>query len=369
MIIPSQYDELIAAGLDPVVIALQEQFNGENVEPGYSFRNYLGKRYSPDGSWQNLGVDNGLIAADIIALDSPLPVKERPSISQAKGEAFKIGTELPMNESDMKQMRLLARAASESELLQVQRMLFSDVRRVYGGVLEQIEYRFLQGLSQGFFVAQANGGTPQDNVGLGLRADFGYQASHLINASIVWGQPGYTAVGDLVDLVNTASSPGNGQRIVQILMDTATKNLLLASPDAANFVANFNGALNNGGRPTFTRLNEALQTEYGFVIVEVNRSIITQINGVKTTQTPWVAGQVIGLTQSQIGTLVWSDVEEMNNPVGGVNYSRAEDFILLSMYRTARPSLKQWTGSQAVAIPVINSDLVYKLDTTTPATT
>lgn len=364
MIIPSQFDELIAGGLDPVVVALQETFNGENVQPGYSFRNYLSRRYSPDGSWKTLGVDNGLIAADIIPLDSPLPVKERPSIKQATGEAFKIGTELPMNESDLKQLRLLARSASATEMLQVQRMLFGDVRRVYGGVLEQLEYRFLQGLSQGYFVAQANGvaAGSQDNVGLGLRANFNYLPDHNSYATVVWGNAGYTAVADVIAMREKAAD--NGQAIVEVLMDSATKNQLLNSPDAKDFVANYNGALNQGVRPTLTRLNEALQTEYGFTIREITRSVQVQINGVIRTITPWAAGQVIGLTQSQVGTLVYSDVEEMNAPVGGVNYSTAEDFILISMYRTARPSLKQWTASQAVATPVINAELVYKLDTT-----
>lgn len=353
MIIPSEFDEIIAGGLSPVVLALQETFNGENSTPTYAFRNLLGKRYSVDGTWKTLGLDNGLIAADIIALDSPLPVKERPTIKSAGGEIPKIGTELAMNESDRKQLRLLSR--SGGDLVQVQSLLFADTRRVYGGVLEQIEYRTLQGLSQGFFVADVT-----DNVGIGVRADFGY--TNLYNASVIWGNANYTAVGDLVALSNSANDKGTP--IVKFLMSNASKNLLLNSDDAKNFVANYNGSINNGTIPTMVRLNEALQSEYGFTIETVNRSVTLQINGVKTTKQAWAVGQVIGLTQDQVGTLVWSDVEEMSAPVGGVFYERAEDFILISQYRTARPSLKQWTGSQAVAIPVINQELVFKLDTT-----
>lgn len=360
MIIPSEFDGIIQGGLSPVVLALQETFNGENSRPTYNFRGLLGKKYSVDGTWKTLGLDNGLIAADIIALDSPLPVKERPAIKSAGGEIPKIGTELPMNESDRKQMRLLSRAGGD--LVQVQSMLFSDVRRVYGGVLEQIEYRTLQGLSQGFFTTLANGNPvgDQDNVGLGIRADFGY--TNLFNASVVWGQTGYTAVADLVATYN--ASADKGTPIVKFVMTNASKNQLLNSADAKNFVANYQGALNNGTTPTLVRLNEALQSEYGFTVEVINRSITVQINGVKKTFNPWAAGQVIGLTQDQVGTLVWSDVEEMSAPVGGVFYERAEDFILISQYRTARPSLKQWTGSQAVAIPVINQEYVFKLDTT-----
>lgn len=359
MIVPSEFDELIAGGLDPVVVALQQTFNGENVVPGYSFRADLTRRYSIDGTYKTMGVDNGLIAADIIALDSPLPVKERPTISSGGGEIAKIGTELPMNETELKQLRLLMRAGGD--LAQVRALLFSDVRRVYGGVLEQIEWRHLQGQSQGFFVADT------DNVGLGVRVDYGYRAENQYDASIVWGQPNYTALTDLIAVYNAAAD--NGIRITRFRMNTATKNLLLASADSANFLANFNGALNNGTRPTMTRFNEATQTEYGFVIEEINRSVTYQINGVKTTIQPWVTGQVVGLPEGQFGSLIWSDVEEMSAPVGGVNYSRAEEFILISQYRTARPSLKQWTGAQAVALPIINGFNIVKLDTTTAATT
>lgn len=358
--VQSDFYELSLAGLDPVVVALQETFNGENAVPSYRFRNGLAKRYSFDGTWKSLGFDNGLIAADIVALDSPLPIKERPAISQATGEAFKIGTELSMNETDLKQLRLLYAAGNDTA--QAQSMYFRNTRRVYGGVLEQIEYRYLQGLSQGFFVAQANGvaAASQNNVGLSLRADFGYQ--NLYNASVVWGTTGYTALGDLVALQNAASD--NGAVIIKFMMDNATKNQLLQSPDAANFVANYAGYQNNGGAPTMTRLNEALQGEYGFTIEVVNRAITTQINGVKTTQNPWAAGQVIGVTQEEVGTLVWSDVEENNSRSELANYAVAEDFILISQYRTIRPSLKEWTASQAVASPVINASVVYKLDTT-----
>lgn len=360
MIIPSEFDEIIAGGLSPVVLALQETFNGEDAQPKYNFRDYLGRRYSVDGTWKTLGLDNGLIAADIIALDSPLPVKSRKPIQSASGEIPKIGTELAMNESDRKQLRLLSRAGGD--LVQVQSLLFSDVRRVYGGVLEQIEYRFLQGLSSGVIVTTANGNPvgDQDNVGLGVIANLGY--TNLYNASVIWGNPGYTALGDLVATYNASTTKGS--KIIKFLMTTASKNLLLNSDDAKGFVANYQGNVNNGTVPTMVRLNEALQSEYGFTIETIDRSITIEINGVERTFNPWEAGQVIGLTQQQVGTLVWSDVEEMSAPVSGVFYQRAEEFILISQYRTARPSLKQWTGSQAVALPVINQKYVYKLDTT-----
>lgn len=362
MIVNTEFDQLIAAGLDPVVLALQETFNGTETQPSYSFRTDLGRRYSIDGTYKTMGFDNGLVAADIIALDSPLPIKSRPVIEQAGGIVPKIGTERSMNETDRKQLRLLLRSLANNDrvgLARVSSLLFNPVRHVYGGVLEQIEYRFLQGLSQGFFIADT------DNVGLGVRVDYGYRTQNMFNASVVWGGAGYTAVADLTRVIDAAAA--NGVVIDRVRMDTATKNLLLSSPDAASFVADFNGGSSNGTRPTFTRLNEALQTEYGFVVEEVKRSITTEINGVKNTFNPWATGQIVFLQAGQLGDLVWSEVEEMSSPVGGVNYSTAEEFILISQYGAKRPSLKLWTDAQAVALPVINGYNVYKLDSTSIA--
>lgn len=353
MIVSSEFDSLIKAGLSPVVLALQQYYNGSSVVPTYSFRQGLGKKYSVDGTYKALGVDNGLIVADVIALDSPLPVKSRPAISSASGEIPKIGTELPMNETELKQLRLLKRAGGD--LAQINSMLFSDVRRVYGGTLEQLEYQYLEGLSTGVIVRDT------DNVGIGVRVDFGYDSSNQFNASVVWGQAGYTALGDIITSLNNISQAGKS--VVKIKLDRQALNQLLQSDDAKNFVAAGMG-VSLAGAITLARLNDYFSAEYGAVFELVDRSVTVEKNGVKKAIKPWAAGRVVFECATQVGTLVWSTVEEMEAPVGGVNYSRAEDMILISQYRLARPSLRQFTGAQAVALTVIDKNVVYTLDTT-----
>lgn len=353
MIIPSEFDEIIQGGLSPVVLALQETFNGENARPTYMFRDRLAKRYSVDGTYKNFGVDNGLIAADVIALDSPLPVKSRPAISSAAGEIPKIGTELPMNETQLKQLRLLKAAGGDIRL--VQSLVFSDVRRVYGGVLEQLEAQYLEGLSTGVIVRDT------DNVGLGVRVDFGYDASNSLNASVIWGQTGYTPISDIARVIDKIDQDGKTPTI--ILLDRNTMGQILKSDEAKALYGAYIGDGTFSVAPTESKLNEAMRDAYNVTFEVMNRSVTFEVNGVKKTLKPWGAGQVVILTAEQVGTLVWSDVEEMTAPVGGVNYTRAEDFILISQYRTARPSLRQYTGSQAVVLPVIDKNVVYKLDT------
>lgn len=354
MIAPSDFQLLAQRGLQPITVALQETFNGENARPTYLFRNFLGKRYSIDGTYQSLGVDNGLIVADVIALDSPLPIKTRPSIKSAKGEIPKIGTERSLNESELKQVRLLQRAGGDEST--IARSIFADVRHVYGGVLEQLEYQFLEGLSNGFFVRDT------DNVGIGIRVDYNYQPENLFNASVIWGQAGYTPITDMSAVLDKASNDGND--ISVILLDRATMNQILTSSEAKLLFANSIGLATEGAVPTVDQLNSAMSSRYGVTFMVINRSVTVQVNGVKKTIKPWAVGQLVFLTQMQVGDLVWSDVEEMSQPVGGVVYSRAEEFVLISQYKSIRPSLKHWTAAQAVALPVINGFNIYKLDST-----
>lgn len=353
MIVPSEFEALSRAGLQPLITAMEETFNGDNVRPGYNFRRFLpSRRYSIDGTFQAMGVDNGLIVADVVALDSPLPVKNRPSVKSEIGEIPKIGTELTMNETDMKQLRLLRNGGGDADL--VAQLYFNDVRRVYGGVLEQIEAIFLQGLSTGF------GLVSEYNVGVGIRLNYGY--NHNFGVVTVWGTQGYTAVGDLVNSANQASADGNS--IGLFLMNRASLNQLLSSPDARDLFANSQGLESVNFNPNLEQINRGLETNYGFRVEMIERPVTYQVNGVKTTVNPWAAGQVVGIPSDNIGSIVWSDVEEMSQPVAGVSYARAEEAILISQYKTVRPSLKHYTASQAVMAPVINGTNIYKLDTT-----
>jgi len=57
---------------------------------------------------------------------------------------------------------------------------------------------------------------------------------------------------------------------------------------------------------------------------------------------------------------------EKKHPVAGVSYETANEFILVSKYRVNRPSLREYTTSQARVVPVItNVDKIFTLDSKT----
>lgn len=356
MIAPSEFNALSAAGLGSVTLAIEEKYNGEDIKPGYYHRRFLTPRYSMDGTWNALTINNKAIVADIVSLDSPLPLKSRPGSSKVSGELPKIGTERALNETELKQLRLMMRA--NVDLLTIQRSFFQDVDSVYVSVLEQWEALFLQALSSGIILV-----TDTTNVGTGIRVDFGYRAENMFSANIVWGQANYTPVSDLVRLSDAAGQAGNP--ISLFLMQRAQMNQILASPEARNLYAQSQGNATGTFNPTLDQLNSAMQTTYGFTLEVITRTVTYEKDGEEITVNPWATGQIIGLTSENVGSLVYSDVEENTARVGGVDYASGENNILIKQYRMVRPSLKQVTASEAVSLPVISEvKRIYKLDTT-----
>lgn len=360
MIAPSEFNAISARGLGPVTLAITNKYNGENIQPGYYFRRFFTPKYSLDGTYNALSIYNKRIVADIVALDSALPLKSRASVGSAKGELPKIGTERNLNESELRQLRLMLRA--DSDELMIMRTFFQDVDAVYSGVLEQWEALALQAMSTGLILV-----TDATNVGAGIRVNFGYVPANMFNATIVWGQTNYTPISDLIRVAEKAGTV-DGNPIETFFMNRAQLNQILASTEARNLYAQSQGNQSGTFNPTLDQINSALVSNYGWKLEVITRSVTYEINGVTQTINPWAAGQIVGLSSEQVGSLVWSDVEESASPVAGVNYSTGENGILIKQYKLVRPSLKQITASEAVSMPVISDvNRIYKLDTTAVA--
>lgn len=359
MIGPSQFEELSLAGLEPVTLAVRETYNGENLPQQYYHRRFLVPKYSFDGTWDMKTTNNRLIVADIVALDSSLPLKSRPSVSKNNGELPKIGTERSLNEKEHRQIRLLQRAGGEDAA--IGRTFFQDVPAVYGGVLEQWEALTLQAMSEGIILV-----TETTNVGTGIRVDFNYPVANLSNAAIIWGNTGYTPVTDLNGLAKKARD--NGSPIRLFFMNQNSLDLLLASDEAKNLFANSMGLASGTFSPTLEQINILLRTRWGYALEVIDRTVTYEVNGVQTTLEPWKDGQVVGVNTEIVGSLVYSDVEEYSAQVEGVTYALGENNLVVKQYRLVRPSLKQVTASEAVSMPVLSEiDRMYKLDTTAVA--
>ena len=91
----------------------------------------------------------------------------------------------------------------------------------------------------------------------------------------------------------------------------------------------------------------------------------TELNGVKQNHNPWKKGTITFVCDEELGSLVWTNVAEVNRRVDGVVYQVADEYILAKKYSKTDP-LREFTASEAMVAPVLNNvDRIYTLDTQT----
>lgn len=341
-----------------LTVRVVEKLNDSKNQPTYLHKSMLKKDFSVSGKWESLSAAYSLVAADVVAMDSPLPLKKRDSISKASGDIPKMGMELKLNENQLTQLDTLVASGGTTE--QILAKLFADTPKVIGGIYERVEGLFLQGLSSGVALADS------DNVGTGIRLDYGYPTANKFGAAVVWSTSATATPFDDIERV-LAKASDDGNTITKVMLDKTAFNNLAKTSQAKElyaFHAGFVGS--NIPVPSLSQLNGFVSDRYGFVFEVVDRSIKTEIDGTQTSTKPWADGAVVFLSNNVVGSLVYAKLAEQNHPVANVSYSTVEDYILVSKYRLNKPALSEYTASQARVVPVIsNVDAIYLLDSKT----
>lgn len=364
---PSLFISYVERIFPRLVLSITRTLNGadENGQRRYYFQRFLGRRFSLSGKWEALSVAGTRIMADVIAMDSSLPLKKRPALSSASGTIPKLGMEMALNESDLTNLQTMQAAPSLFPESQIIDDLFRDTTTVVTGQYERLEHMFLEGLSRGaVVVAKApNADTVAGNVGAEIRLDFQYKADQSFEATVAWDNPAATPIQDLAVVVQKSTTTGFPIR--RFLLDRITMNRILRSQDALAVMIQANNNANITLAPTQDQLNAAIQSIYGYVFEVIERTTQYQINGVDVAVQPWALGQVVGINNDRLGDVVWARLAEAGAPVAGVTYQLADEFILAKKYRVNRPSLAEFTASEARAVPVVSAvQQIFHIDTT-----
>jgi hypothetical protein len=335
---------------------ITEKINDSKEPVTYLFKTMLKPELSPDLKWEALSVNNSIVAADVVAMDSPLPLKSRPSMSSANGTIPKLGMKMQKSEKLLTDIQLMrARGATETQIVQ---KIFEDLPRVISGIDERLEYMFLKALSTGIMLVEDS-----ENVGAGIRVQFGYKQENTFGASIKWGNEGYNPISDIQRVIAKATEDGNV--ITTIALDKAAYNQIRHSDETkalyAASIGNFTG--NNAIIPTPTQFNDLMADEYGLKFLIIERSVRYEKNGKQTSVKPFAKNTLVFLTTEEVGKLPYGILAEETNPVSGVEYQKVNTYILVSKYSKNDP-LREFTTAQALALPVIeNVDSIYILNT------
>lgn len=341
----------------PIVKKISETVNGKKGEPTYLHKTMLKKSYSPTMKWGSMSANSTIVAADVVSMDSSLPLKKRDSITKAEGDIPKLGMKLAMNERTMTDLDIMERSsATDATKKAIITKLFGDTKKCIYGVYEQAEYMFLQALSTGFMAVM-----DENNVGTAIRVDFGHPSKNKFGASLKWSDSSAKPIDDIDRVIDKASEAGN--MIQYVLMDKASFNSFKNNAQVKELYAAHVGITgSNIPTPSLKKVNEALLEDKEVQIQIINRSVNFEKNGVRKTVKAWEPNKVVFLTSLEVGTLSYGTLAEENHKAKHVEYQKADDYILVSKYHKNDP-LREFTSSQALAVPVIdNVDSIYILD-------
>lgn len=348
-----EYIRKIFPRLQNVVDTVNGKRNGDNKRT-YLHKSMLRKVYSADQKWSNAAVNTTYVAADMVSMNSPLPIKSRDAIAHANGSLPKIGMKKIMFESDINTVNIMK--AQGAEWTNIANKLTSDPIACSVGIDEQNEANFLTGLSNGIVAVE-----DENNTGTALRINFGYLPENCFGVET----KNELTLDDIKRVL--AYADNNGDTIITICIALSTYNKLRQTQGAKELVANYRGQTFDSNTklpvPTASLFDEAFADDNnGVAFLKIDRSIISEKNGKRKPYKPWNQNKLIFLTTEEVGALVWGTLAEKTNPVEGVVYSTVDEYKLISRYRTTEP-FTETTSGQALVLSVIeNVDQIYSLD-------
>lgn len=325
---------------------IEDRVNSKKTELTYLYKEMLTEELSVDLQWKSLTVNSNIVAADIVALDSSLPLKKRDSFGTASGDIPKLGMKLQLSEKQMSDIDVLKARNVETSVLVDK--IFQDQVKATMGIHEKLEFIFLQGLSTGIGLVE-----DENNVGTGIRVDYGYLASNKFGASLPWSNPNAKPIDDIKRVIKEARAKGDNIKVL-MMSDTTFDKLAENAQTRENFAFSQNFVGTNIPTPDFEQVNALMQRKFGLTIVVVDRTVTTERDGVRTVHTPWATDNVIFLTSPKVGKLAYGILAEETRKSPKVMYEKSGSFILLKKWSTEEP-FAEFTSSQALALPVINN--------------
>ena len=341
----------------PLITKIVATINGTENPLVYYHKRMLTRKYSPTKKWGSLGSNGRAVAADVVSLNSSLPLKKRDTIKKAEGDIPKLGMKLYLNEDDLNTLDILEAQNVNGDMTnQILKLLFADTRKCIVGIDEQLEGMFLQALSSGLTIID-----DENNTGTGIRLDFGIPDGNRFGVTGQWSGADAAPLDDVENVLQNAKD--HGHSITKMMMDRTTFNNFRKHQQVKDlFAAGIGFTGSSVPTPNLEQVNNALRGSYSITIEVVDRTVAYEKNGVTKSVNPWQANMVVFLTSDQVGSLVWSRLAEMNHRAKQVTYAVADDFKLISKYHKVDP-LREFTSGQAIVVPVLDAvNEIYLMD-------
>lgn len=360
----SLFIEYVSKVWPKLSLFVQEKVNNQKKPLKYYHKEMLTPVYSADQKWEGTSANTTYVAADMVAMDSPLPLKNRDSIAQASGKLPKVGMKKVLRETQINAINIMKAHlsmtsdanAKKAQLQRIFNKITDDGYACSVGIDERNEFNFLKGLSDGIILVE-----DEDNTGTGLRIRYGYLPSNSFGVETVGSITG----DDIERVLSKANDDQNSLSVVAIALSTYNK--IRKSQWAKELVAaNKEQTVTETAKlpvPNASSFDEAFKEEYGLDFLKIDRTVIIEKNGKRNSYKPFNANKLIFLPSADnVGSLVWGTLAEDTNRVNGVEYATVDSYKLISRYSKTDP-LQEFTNGQALVLPVIeNVDQIYSLD-------
>jgi hypothetical protein len=238
----------------------------------------------------------------------------------------------------------------------IARKLANDPVACAQGIDERNEFNFLFGLSNGYMAIK-----DEDNPNALMRISFNYLDENTFYSS----KKGEPELEDILDVIEKAAEKGVTIRYIWI--SKQTYDALRHTRGARELAANYERRIVSDDFtlpvPTPNKFDEAFADETsGVEFVKVNRSVIIEKDGKRTSVKPWNDDRIIFVADDIVGTYVYGRLAETTNPVENVLYQLVDNYKLIARFRETNP-LRETTTGQAIGAPIIeNIDTIFVLD-------
>lgn len=348
---------------------INEKTNNSQKPLTYLHKQMLTPVYSPDQKWEGTSANTRYVAADMVSMDSPLPVKKRSTISKTNGTLPKIGMKKQLRESDINSINIMKAQMSmigdnELKKQKLQQILARFVNDGYAcsvGIDERNEYNFLKGISEGVVLIESDEDDDK-NTGTGMRVNYGYKAENSFGVADIDDFSG----DDIDRVMEKADKDGNTPTV--IMLSKTAFNRIRKSRWARELVADYKEMTYTDATklpvPSSKNFKEAVEDEKNLTFLVVDRSVSFEKNGVETSEKPFNPNKLVFLPSADnVGSLVWGTLAEATNRVKNVSYSVVDQHKLISRYAVTDPAFSEFSKGQSLSLPVIeNVDAIYTID-------
>lgn len=355
----SLYLDYVKKTFPLLVTSTAEKINDKrNNAQTYLYRYLLTKEYSVDGRWASILAKYNRVAADVVSLDSSLPIKTGDTVELINGEIPKMGMKMYLTENQMKTIdSLIAQNAGGRFTSTIINNIFTHLPKCIDSIYETIEAIFQSELSSGIGIAPNSTGT-------GVKIDLKFYDANKKGVTALWNASGSKAIDDLQKIFDKAEEDGN--TITDMWADDTFLKAFYANEQVRQQFA-FNMGFVGSNIPVLAleQAQDVIRRKWGVELHRISRTIRTELNGVRSNKKAWADGVASFTCDARVGSLIWTNTVESTRPKAGVEYKTVDDFILLSQYAENDP-WREFTTSQAMVVPILNNvDRIYLLDSKT----